>query len=220
MRWHSVVVELIEFQWCEQSRTGQHGCSGLVLPGVAGGKRVQQPDNGNPGRSRVRNACARRVNAYRTLSRIAFQFINMLSRVLWPVFSRQYGDKADETMHEPYCCGAVASSDVATVLSFVGPSLIQWRTYGAIAYIPGFFNLVMVVAALSRSYQVGLILFATVNKLAGLSMVYISASLSSIGAAFLARKQHFGDRRCNRRHGSHGGCVGPHVQLLRQGIFR
>jgi hypothetical protein len=213
------VVEFVEFQWCEHSRTSQHGCSGLVLRGVAGGKRAQRPGDGDPGRSRVCNACARRVNAYRTLSRIAFQFINMLSRVLWPEFSRQYGDKADETMRELYCCGTVASSCGATVLSFMGPFLIQWRTYGAIACIPGFFNLLMVVIALSRSYQVGLILLATVNKLAGLSIVYISASLSSIGAAFLARK-HVGDRRRNRRHGSHGGCDGSHVQLLLQRIFR
>ncbi len=85
----------------------------------------------------------------------------MLSRGLWPEFSRQYGDKADETMRELYCRGTVASSDGVTVLSFMGPSLIQWWTYGVIVYIPGFFNLVMFVTALSRSYQVGLILLAT-----------------------------------------------------------
>lgn len=151
-------------------------------------------------------------------NRLSVQFINMLSRVLWPEFSRQYGDKADETMRELYCCGTVASSGGATVLSFMGPFLIPWRTYGEIACIPGFFNLLMVVTALSRSYQVGLILLATVNKLAGLSIVYISASLSSIGAAFLARK-HVGDRRRNRRHGSHGGCVARTCNFCFKGFF-
>jgi O-antigen/teichoic acid export membrane protein len=132
-------------------------------------------------------------SAYRTLSRIAFQLINMLSRVLWPEFSRRFGEKDYGTMHELCRYGTlatvVASLGGAAVLYFIGPFLLHWWTHGKIVYIPGLFNILLIVTAFSGSYQVGLILLAAVNKLAGLSIVYISASLLSVGASYLAGKR-------------------------------
>jgi len=96
------------------------------------------------------------LSAYRTLSRIAFQLINMLNQVIWPEFSRRYGEKADQTARKRYRHGTAAPSGGATLLHFTESFLRRWEADGKVACVPGFFNLLVIVIALSESWQVRL----------------------------------------------------------------
>ncbi|MFM0737521.1 lipopolysaccharide biosynthesis protein [Paraburkholderia xenovorans] len=133
-------------------------------------------------------------SAYRTLARICFQAVNMLTRVLWPEFSRRYGEGAFATMRGLYRYGTmatiVASIGGALVLYVAGPFVIKLWTHGRIAYIPHLFNILLLVTAFSGLWQVGLILLTAVNKLGAVSIIYVVASALSLGCAFLAGRSY------------------------------
>jgi len=107
----------------------------------------------------------------------------MLNQVIWPEFSRRYGEKADQTMRKRYRHGTAAPSGGATLLYFKELFLKRWEAHGKVACVPGFLNLLMIAIAFSESWQVGPSLCAAVP------FVCPSASGSSKGAAFLASKQ-------------------------------
>jgi len=83
---------------------------------------------------------------------------------------------------------------------------------------PGFFNLLMVVTAHSQGPTRWLDLACTVNKLAGLSIVYISASLSSIVRRF--SPVNMSGSTAQPAMVLTEGVMARHVQLLLQRIFR
>ncbi|SAL19206.1 hypothetical protein AWB69_01161 [Caballeronia udeis] len=106
----------------------------------------------------------------------------MLNQVIWPEFSRRYGEKADQTMRKRYRHGTAAPSGGATLLHFAESFLKRWEAHGKVACVPGFLNLLMIVIARPESCQVGLSLCVA------LPFVCLSVSWSSKGAAFLGSK--------------------------------
>lgn len=106
----------------------------------------------------------------------------MLNQVIWPEFSRRYGEKADQTMRKRYRHGTAAPSGGATLLHFTESFLRRWEADGKAAWVPGLFNLLVIVIALPESCQAGLSLCAA------LPFVCFGASWSNKGAAFLAGK--------------------------------
>jgi O-antigen/teichoic acid export membrane protein len=134
-------------------------------------------------------------SAYRTLSRISFQAVNMLSRVLWPEFTKRYGEGALATMRGLYRYGTLATVTAslggALVLHVAGPYFISAWTHDEIAYIPQLFNILLLVTALSGFWQVGLSLLTAVNKLGRISIIYAAASALSLCIAFFAGR-HYG----------------------------
>ncbi|MEM5383455.1 hypothetical protein VSR68_07610 [Paraburkholderia phymatum] len=129
-------------------------------------------------------------SAYRTLSRVGFQAVNMLSRVLWPEFSRRYGERAYGTMQKLYRYGTfatlTASLVAALILYFASPVILSIWTHGKIAYIPTLFNILLLVTAFSGVWQIGLILLTAVNQLGHVSMIYVTASAFSLAVAYIA----------------------------------
>jgi O-antigen/teichoic acid export membrane protein len=132
-------------------------------------------------------------SAYRTLARIGFQAVNMLTRVLWPEFSRRYGEGAFATMRGLYRYGTMATM-VASIggtfaLYLAGPFVINLWTHGQIVYIPRLFNILLLVSALSGLWQVGLILLTATNRLGAVSIIFVVAAALSLGCAFLAGRR-------------------------------
>jgi O-antigen/teichoic acid export membrane protein len=129
-------------------------------------------------------------SAYRTLSRVGFQAVNMLGRVLWPEFSRRYGERAYGTMQTLYRYGTfatlMASLGVALILYFAAPVILSIWTHGKISYLPVLFNILLLITAFSGIWQVGLILLTAVNQLGTVSIIYVAVSALSLGAAYIA----------------------------------
>lgn len=131
-------------------------------------------------------------STYRTLSRTTVQVINMLSRVLWPEFSRQYGRSDFGKVRELYGWGTVAAVCTslcgAWLLAMFGEIVLGWWTHGKVAYDPGLFRLFVMVTACTGFWQVGMILLTAVNELGTLSLIYLVFSALSVGVAFVAGK--------------------------------
>ncbi len=128
-------------------------------------------------------------NSYRTIARVAVQVTAIFSHVLWPEFSRLFGQAANQAIKALYfrtsLIGALQAVFLSLVLYFISPWLLKTWTHDAIHFNSSLMLLMMVYAAIAGVWHIPRVLLMATNQHVNLAFWTLLAALFSVGLSWL-----------------------------------
>jgi len=120
-------------------------------------------------------------NTYRTLSRLLFQVSAVLSKPLWPEFSRLYGLKEKSKILKVYFISIVITTFAMACgfifLYFMANDILQYWTSGKIIYMEEIFMLFVLSTCIAGIAQVTTTVLAATNLHVGYFSFFLVATL-------------------------------------------
>jgi len=123
-------------------------------------------------------------SSYRTLARLIIQINAIVSKSLWPVFSRLYATKKYEEINKKEKFWSWSMLGISLVLGMLlliyGELVINYWTRGKISFDENLFALVLFVSLVNSAWQFRMVLFMATNNHVHLAKHYIVASIVAI----------------------------------------
>lgn len=128
-------------------------------------------------------------NSYRTIARVAVQVTAIFSHVLWPEFSRLFGQAANQAIKALYLrtslLGAFQAVFLSLLLYFTSPLLLKTWTHDAIHFDSSLMLLMMVYAAIGGVWHIPRVLLMATNQHVNLAFWTLLSALFSVGLSWL-----------------------------------
>ncbi|WP_211455056.1 lipopolysaccharide biosynthesis protein [Collimonas antrihumi] len=126
-------------------------------------------------------------NTYRVLTRVMVQLPTLFGKSLWPELSRLYALKEHAKIHSIYIKATAVTIGMSIIcaifLYFFGEQILAIWSHGKIHFQANIFGVLLISAALTGFWQIGMVVLASTNRHQKLSIAFLLASLSSFGLA-------------------------------------
>ena len=128
-------------------------------------------------------------STYRTISRVAVQCTAIFSHVLWPEFSKLFGQDSKEAIKILYLRASLLGTGQAVFLSsvlyFSSPWLLKVWTHDAIRFESSLMLIMLVYAAIGGVWHIPRVLLMATNQHVNLAFWTLLAALLSVGLSWL-----------------------------------
>ncbi len=123
-------------------------------------------------------------STYRTIARVAVQFTAILSHVLWPEFSKLFGQAAYKAITTLYLraslMGGLQAIFLSLVLYFTSPLLLKIWTHDAIHFESSLMLFMLVYAAISGTWHIPRVMLMSINQHVNLSIWALFSGFLSV----------------------------------------
>jgi O-antigen/teichoic acid export membrane protein len=128
-------------------------------------------------------------STYRTISRVAVQCTAIFSHVLWPEFSRLYGQAANQAIKTLYLRTSLLAGLQAVFLSlvlyFISPWLLKIWTHDAVRFESSLMLIMLVYAAVGGVWHIPRVLLMATNQHVNLAFWTLLSAFLSVGFSWL-----------------------------------
>jgi hypothetical protein len=133
-------------------------------------------------------------SAYRTIARVAVQCTAIFSHVLWPEFSRLFGQSAKEGIKKLYLrtslLGALQAVFLSLVLYYTSPWLLKTWTHNEIHFESSLMLFMLAYASISGAWHIPRVLLMATNQHVNLSVWILFAGSLSVALSWLFSQFH------------------------------
>jgi O-antigen/teichoic acid export membrane protein len=128
-------------------------------------------------------------STYRTIARIAVQVTAIFSHVLWPEFSRLFGQGAtievNRLYHRAFKLSATQSVGLSLLLYVISPWLLKVWAHGAIKFVPSLMLLMLLYATVGGIWHIPRVLLMATNQHVGLAYWVLASGVLSVLSAWM-----------------------------------
>jgi O-antigen/teichoic acid export membrane protein len=125
----------------------------------------------------------------RTLSRLTFQAVSVVTNALWPELSRAFGAgniSLARRLHRHACQASLGVSVLGGVLLWVfGPSIYHVWIRQKVPFDATCFHILLFVAAVNSLWNTSSVISMSVNGHCRIAAIYVGAAIASLGIAWV-----------------------------------